>query len=96
MGSLRTLRRNAPKSDFISGSSCTVSEQQRTLSRQLADIFGVPEDYFARWPLQPAEEVLHRAQTHGCADCHYQQDFLCLQSEEETNFPQDCPGFRRG
>ncbi len=96
MGSLRTLRRNASESDAGYTPPCTVSGPHRTVSRQLADLFGVSEDYFARWPPQPAEEVLHRAQTHGCAHCYWQQDILCLRSEEEDNFPAECPGFKQG
>ena len=96
MGSLRTLRRNSRQADFNSGPLCPGSEQRRNVSRQPEALFCVSEDHFSNWPPQLAEEVFERAQGHGCAHCYWQQELVCLQSEEETNFPQDCPGFKRG
>ena len=60
----------------------------------MATLSDCPEEYFLEWPSEDAAEMLKRAEKHTCSDCYWQQDVICLQSEEEDNFPPVCPGFR--
>jgi hypothetical protein len=64
------------------------------VAKELGELFRMPEDYFAKWPPLHAEEMLDRACKHACAGCYWQQEVVCIQSDVEENFPEECPGFK--
>ena len=71
-----------------------VLHKPQDVAKELGELFGMPEDYFAKWPPLDAEEMLDRARKHGCAGCYWQQEVVCIQSDNEENFPEECPGFK--
>ncbi len=93
MGSLRTLKSNAAPNFKVDHTSNAL-DKHREVARKMAALFDRPEEYFLEWPSEDAAEMLLRAEKHRCSDCYWQQDVICIQSEEEDNFPPVCPGFR--
>jgi hypothetical protein len=71
-----------------------VLHKPRNVSKDLAELFRMPEEHFSGWAPMHAEDMLDRARQHGCAGCYWQQDVMCIQAEVEENFPEQCPGFK--
>jgi hypothetical protein len=92
MKSFRTSKRNSQVGKDIGLSSASCNHY--AVAHEMAKLFDCPESHFLPWPGEDAAELLKRAESHGCRDCYWQQDAICLQSEEEENFPPVCPGFR--
>ena len=93
MGSLRSLKRNPSEKVNVDRQSNAL-EKHREVVRRMAALFDCPQQYFLEWPSEEAAEMLQRAEKHGCAKCYWNQDVMCIQSEEEENFPVICSGFR--
>lgn len=71
---------------------CTVLAPEQDAAKELAELLGFPPEDFSAWPPLYVGEMLERVRKHGCSKCQWLDEKLCLQSEEEDNFPEECPG----
>jgi hypothetical protein len=70
-------------------------EDHRRAEGDLKLLLGLPEDWYSKAPFLYPRRTLELVWRHGCAACEWQEEGLCIRSEEEEAIPETCPGFER-